>query len=544
MRSGHRVAWQGETSIDALALFFGLAKLGAVFMPVSPRFGADETAAVLAYARPDRVVDDIAPLLAGAATDAHWDHALSERAPHVIFFTSGSTGRPKGVVLSHRANCLRSFPSLAAETDGGTVCMFPLFHMAGWSLALGAWQARRPVHLVHAPDADTLVEAAVRRRATRLYAIPAVWARILERGVDGDDLSALREADTGTSATPPELVAAIRDALPQTVTRVFYGSTEAGAGTILGAADVLRKPGSVGLPQAGVSLRLTEAGEVCLRSELMMDGYFDDPDATAAALDADGWYHSGDLGALDDEGYLSIVGRVRDVIRTGGESVAPTEVEAVLASHPAIVEVAVIGVPDAQWGEIVCAVVVASAPVELDDLRGVLLRSPRPVQAPEAARARERAPSHRRHRPGATHAPRRAPRYPATLTYSPRPTFSTRPPAISARSASEIAFDARPTGRKPRARSPRWISSIVRAARLTETERGGCWIGDPDPGSRAFRPARHRGPRGADHAASICCRSHPSRRGTARSSSAISRRRRTSRSTWSSTRASSSNSAD
>jgi acyl-CoA synthetase (AMP-forming)/AMP-acid ligase II len=369
VRSGDRVAWQGETSIDALALFFGLAKVGAVFMPVSPRFGPDETAAVLGYARPDHVVDNIAPLLVRTAADAHRDHDLSERAPHVIFFTSGSTGRPKGVVLSHRANCLRSFPSLAVETDGGTVCMFPLFHMAGWSLALGAWQARRPVHLVGTPDADTLVETAVRRRASRLYAIPAVWARILDRGIDGDDLSALHEADTGTSATPPELVAAIRDALPHTVTRVFYGSTEAGAGTILGAADVLRKPGSVGLPQAGVSLRLTEAGEVCLRSELMMDGYFDDPDTTAAALDADGWYHSGDLGALDDEGYLSIVGRLRDVIRTGGESVAPSEVEAVLASHPAVSEVAVVGVADAQWGEVVCAVVVAAAPVELDDLR-------------------------------------------------------------------------------------------------------------------------------------------------------------------------------
>lgn len=94
-----------------------------------------------------------------------------------------------------------------------------------------------------------------------------------------------------------------------------------------------------------------------MRSELLMDGYFDDPDATAAAL-RDGWYHSGDLGALDDEGYLSIVGRARDVLRTGGETVAPGEVEAALADHPAIAEVAVVGVPDAQWGEVVCAVVV------------------------------------------------------------------------------------------------------------------------------------------------------------------------------------------
>jgi acyl-CoA synthetase (AMP-forming)/AMP-acid ligase II len=115
-----------------------------------------------------------------------------------------------------------------------------------------------------------------------------------------------------------------------------------------------------------VSLRLTPAGEVCVHSELLMDGYFEQPDATAEALrslDPGGplWYHSGDLGAIDDEGYLSIIGRARDVLRTGGETVAPGEVEAILADHPAIAEVAVVGIPDADWGEIVCAVVVAHA---------------------------------------------------------------------------------------------------------------------------------------------------------------------------------------
>jgi fatty-acyl-CoA synthase len=155
------------------------------------------------------------------------------------------------------------------------------------------------------------------------------------------------------------------------VTRVFYGSTEAGPGTVLAHADLARKPGSVGLPQPGVDVRLDD-GEVCIRSDLLMDGYFDQPDATAEAL-RDGWYHTGDLGSLDDEGYLSIVGRARDVIRTGGETVAPSEVEAALVTHPAVREVAVVGLPDAKWGEVVCAVVVPEsggddAP-QLDDLR-------------------------------------------------------------------------------------------------------------------------------------------------------------------------------
>ena len=357
---GARLAWQGETSLDALALFAGAAKAGVIFMPVSPRFSEAETAQVLALARPDHFVTDIAPLLDGPDTDAHLDADLPERSTHVVFFTSGSTGRPKGVVLSHRASCLRSFPALATETDGGTVCMFPLFHMAGWSLGLGAWQARRAIHLVATPDAPTLLETAARRRASRVYLIPAVWHRVLEHGLAGYDLTSLREADTGTSATPPELIAAIRDALPHTATRVFYGSTEAGPATILGFADVMRKPGSVGLAQPGVSVRVATDGEVCVRGELLMDGYFDDPEATAAALDADGWYHTGDLGVLDDEGYLSIIGRARDVLRTGGETVAPGEVEQVLAEHPAVAEVAVVGLPDPEWGEVVCAVVVVA----------------------------------------------------------------------------------------------------------------------------------------------------------------------------------------
>ena len=372
---GDRVAWWGDTSLAVPPLFGALAKIGAVFAPVNGRLGPDEARAILEYARPALVVTDpergaqlagtdvgmamTRELVSHDRDDADVDEPeLDERDPHVIFFTSGSTGAPKGVVLSHRVNCLRSFPSLGVERDGGTVCMFPLFHMAGWSLAMGAWQARRPIHLVQTPDAATLLRVAARRRASRIYAIPAVWARILEHGVVGYDLSALREADTGTSATPPELVAAIGRALPDVAIRIFYGSTEAGPGTILGTADLARKPGSVGLPQPGVDVRLADDGEVCLRSELLMDGYFDNPEATAAALDAEGWYHTGDRGVLDDEGYLSIVGRLRDVVRTGGETVAPTEVEAVVGTHPAVAEVAVVGLPDPHWGEILCAVIV------------------------------------------------------------------------------------------------------------------------------------------------------------------------------------------
>ena len=387
---GDRVAWWGDTSLDAMPIFGGLARIGAVFAPVNARLSPGEASEIVGYARPRLlVVDDAHAAGAAGVHDTVVTHGelfaaaaderpepvsvprLDERDPHVIFLTSGSTGRPKGVVITHRATCLRSFPALAGDIgEAGTVCMFPLFHMAGWSMAMNAWQVRAPLHLVTSADAPTLLATAERRRAGRIYLIPAVWARVLDHGLAGHDLGALREADTGTSATPPELVAAIRDALPHTVTRIFYGSTEAGPGAVLAHADLTRKPGSVGLPQPGVDLRLADDSEVCLKSEHVMDGYFDQPDATADAL-RDGWYHTGDLGSLDDEGYLSIVGRARGVIRTGGETVAPAEVEAVLADHPAVAEVAVVGLPDPRWGEVVCAVVVAAygGAVDADDLR-------------------------------------------------------------------------------------------------------------------------------------------------------------------------------
>jgi acyl-CoA synthetase (AMP-forming)/AMP-acid ligase II len=382
---GDRVLWWSDTSLEAVPVFAALAKIGAVFAPLNARASVEELTPVARYARPRLLLNgeshahvaaelaaaadvSFAPVVPESVDESAPTVELDERDPHVIFFTSGSTGLPKGVVLSHRTNWIRTFVGATTTTGGsGTVCMFPLFHMAGWTIALGTWQGRRAVHFVRVPDAATLLRTVERHRASRLYCIPAVWSRILEHGVDRYDLSSLLEADTGTSATPPELLAAIKAALPNTVTRVFYGSTEAGPGVQLGDADLARKPGSVGLAQPGVEVRLADNGEVCMRSPFLMDGYFDNPDATAAALQ-DGWYHTGDLGAFDDEGYLSIVGRARDVIRTGGETVSPVEVEQVLGEHPAISEIAVVGLPDNNWGEVVTAVVVVRAGTDAPDV--------------------------------------------------------------------------------------------------------------------------------------------------------------------------------
>ena len=213
------------------------------------------------------------------------------------------------------------------------------------------------IAVVENATADELLAAGERRRANRLYCIPAVWARILETPADRFDTSSLREIDTGTSATPIELIRALKQRFPDTVTRIYYGSTECGSATTLADADVLRKPGSVGLPAPMVELRLADAGEICVKRPFLFDGYFDAPEATDRAL-RDGWYHTGDVGERDDEGHLTVIGRLAEIIRTGGESVSPGEVEAILAQHEAVAEVAVVGIPDTEWGEIVCAVVV------------------------------------------------------------------------------------------------------------------------------------------------------------------------------------------
>ena len=370
---GDRVVWWGDTSLDAIALWFALARLGAVCVPVNPHFTAGEAGQLLDQADPALVVgDDSHPgqetldgLLAAPATTGITPPDIDENDPHVIFFTSGSSGRPKGVELSHRASRLRVLGDASMWPSGAVVCMFPQFHMAGWYGPMTVWTSADEVIYVERAEADALLAAVHERRAVRLYAIPAVWRRILEADRTAYDLSSLRYCDTGTSSTSPELLSAIARTFPGTETSVTYGSTEAGGVCRLWPQDVLRKPGSVGPPALGCEVRLAEDGELLVRNPVLMNGYFRDPEATAAAL-VDGWFHTGDLAERDEEGFYSIVGRVKEVIRSGGETVAPAEVDDVLLSVPGVADAAVVGVPDDDWGELITAFVVLDPGRSLD----------------------------------------------------------------------------------------------------------------------------------------------------------------------------------
>jgi acyl-CoA synthetase (AMP-forming)/AMP-acid ligase II len=398
---GHRdrvVSWS-DNNLELVVLFLALAKLGAVFAPVNPRFKPAEAAAIIHLADPKLIVadadrsdaartlaaelgiqcllvdcpdnaDDVTAL-SQSASDADIDEpAKTEADCQVLFFTSGSTGQSKGVVLSHRANFLRSFQGLFIDEPLRKVCMFPLFHVGSFLLALIAWQTRGEVTFVRSPTPKALLDAVAARRANHLYCIPAVWSRILAEKMDDWDLSSLRFIDTGTSATPPALIDALKAKFPNGLVRVFYGSTEAGMVSALFDRDVQRKPGSVGQPTIGVELRLGAGDEIQVRNTMLADGYFRNPAATEAGF-TDGWYNTGDRGALDEDGYIYVTGRLKDIIRSAGETVSPTDVEMALADCPGIAEVAVVGIPDMTWGEIVCAVVVAAPGAEptLESLR-------------------------------------------------------------------------------------------------------------------------------------------------------------------------------
>jgi fatty-acyl-CoA synthase len=403
-RRGERAAWWSETTLEGVGLYFAISRLGLAFVPLNPAYTDDEVAVVLAYVRPQLLIVDPAhaaraeQLVAGSETvlitvggeGVQPGVDLSERAKAAasiapdlelpaedavctIFLTSGSTGQPKGVMVSQRATWLRTHAGAAAySTTGGAgeVVMFPLFHMAGWNFAMMAWSARHTAHLVHRADAPQLLGAIERWSPSIIYCIPAVWRRILESDLRVDTGS-VEWALTGTSQVTPELLAGIKELFPAARTTVNYGSTETARAVGLRDPDLITHPGSVGHPIPGVQAKVADDGELLITSDRLMSGYFELPAETAQALQG-GWYHTGDLAEQDDEGYLSIVGRKKEVIRTGGETVAPVEVEGALAGYPGLAELAIVGVPDPQWGEVVCAFVVldegASTP-SVEELR-------------------------------------------------------------------------------------------------------------------------------------------------------------------------------
>jgi acyl-CoA synthetase (AMP-forming)/AMP-acid ligase II len=363
---GDRVAWIAENCLDAIAVHFGTALIGAIFTPLNPKAPQPEIERLLAHADPAIVLGDEASgrmtfpaLLERSPGRSHSLPEVREDDAQVMHYTSGTTGDPKGCLLSHRVQRIRTGVG-SHWPVAPTVVMFPQFHMAGWSRALWWWLQSSAVIYVERAEAALLIEAVARHRVSTMYCIPAVWRRIVEADRSGCDLSCLRFVETGTSMVTSELLALVRDAFPGVQISIAYGSTEAGSVCTLGPDDIDRKPGSVGLPVPGVMIEEGENGEMLVSSPMVFSGYFRNDAATSRAFER-GFFRTGDLAQIDEEGYRSVIGRAGDLIRSGGEWVSPAEVEAVLQSHPAIADAAVVGTADGDWGQIVTAYVVARA---------------------------------------------------------------------------------------------------------------------------------------------------------------------------------------
>jgi len=339
----------------AVALWGGLA-LGATVVPLNPLLAADERERILAHLGPKAVVDT-APVEVTADTMPIADGA----APGVILYTSGSTGQPKGAVLSHAALAVANEswagPVMGLTATDRVLAALPLAHSFGLNGALLApLLAGVTVVLQERFAPEETLRAIGRHRVTVFPGVATMFARILESpALDAADLSSLRLAVSGAAPCPWTLASEWRRRTGVRIVR-GYGMTELFRPISYLAAEATDRPDSIGRAVPGVELRVVD-DELWIRSPAAMDGYLRAPEETAAVLAADGWFRTGDLATISDDGYVSIVGRKRELILRGGYSVVPGEVEAALLGHPAVAEAAVIGVAHPELGEEVAAFV-------------------------------------------------------------------------------------------------------------------------------------------------------------------------------------------
>ncbi len=309
--------------------------------------------------------------------DARADAALplvSPDDPAQIQYTSGTTGSPKGALLHHRGltNNSRFYAQRVDLREGDVYAhAMPFFHTAGCVMAtLGSIQARATHAFLPAFDPGRLLELMEHERATHMLGVPTMMIAMMEHPEFARrDLTTLRVAVAGGASVPPEIVRSIEGRLGVCFS-IVYGQTEASPLITQTRLDDTPedKANTVGPPMPGADVKVCDpltgeplpfgaVGELCARGYMVMKEYFEKPEATTAALDAEGWLHTGDLATMDARGYCCITGRLKDMVIRGGENLFPAEIEAALIEHPAVTEVAVIGVPDAFMGEELAAFV-------------------------------------------------------------------------------------------------------------------------------------------------------------------------------------------
>ncbi|OBF52933.1 fatty acid--CoA ligase [Mycolicibacterium monacense] len=375
---GDRVAIWAPNSAEWIIAAFGLLTAGGVLVPVNTRFKGEEAADVITrsgaravlvqqgflgveYAAPEGVpvIDLKSDFLAGGES---FSRTVDSSDISDIIFTSGTTGRPKGVMMNHRQN-LRLYEewcNLADLRQGDRYLMVnPYFHTFGYKAGLIA-SFIRGATMVPVPvfDVDRVVDLIAAERITMLPGPPTLYHSLLSVA-DKSKLATLRAGVTGAADIPVELVRRVLEELPFQTLATGYGLTEAGTATLSRPGDSFADIATtVGTACDGVEVRIADDGEVLVRGYSVMQGYLDDPAATAEAIDPDGWLHTGDLGTLDDAGRLRIVGRKKDMFIVGGFNAYPAEIEGFLLEHPDVAQAAVIGVPDERMGQVGKAFVV------------------------------------------------------------------------------------------------------------------------------------------------------------------------------------------
>ncbi|MDZ7266577.1 MAG: long-chain fatty acid--CoA ligase [candidate division KSB1 bacterium] len=399
---GDRVAMLAHDGIHFYDAFFACGKLGAIFAPLNWRLHSREleeqlrliTPRLLFHAReepmsslvqqwqgrpglPAVIAFDAGatqwfPVPAGGVTPVTCE-TLTESDTACLLFTGGTTGRPKAAQISHRQIVWNMINSMLADVRGSDIFLniFPLFHVGGlFAFSLPILLQGGTVVQTKKFEAGRTLALIAQEHVTLFGGVPTVFQMLSEApNWPAADLTSLRYCMSGGAPMPVPLIRRYQQE-KGVVFRQGFGMTEFGPGVFsLAAEDAERKAGSIGKPNFFVDAAIRapadntplppgKIGELVLRGPTAMTGYFGDPVATAAAFDADGYFHTGDLAYVDDEGYFFIVDRLKDMFISGGENVYPAEIEAALYRHPAVAQCAVIGVPDEKWGQVGRAFVV------------------------------------------------------------------------------------------------------------------------------------------------------------------------------------------
>lgn len=401
VRSGDRIAVLSMNRAEILEAFFAAAKLTAILVPLNYRLTQPELQYILEDCEPQALLyeSEFAPALHrlrkqvsiqhyvafDGSADINYEQALAASSTQpievesfdaemaaLIIYTSGTTGRPKGALLSHRMltwNSINTIISWDTVSTDITTVHTPLFHTGGFNvLTLPLLHVGGTVVMLRSFDAEKVLEAIEEHRCTIFFGVPTMFRMMLESPrFETTDFSAIRYFISGGAPCPIPLIEAYqRRGLAFTQ---GYGLTEVGPNCFkLSLEDSVRKAGSIGFPSFHSEARIVdekghdvargEIGELILRGGHVCSGYWRNSEATAAAL-CDGWFYTGDLARQDGEGCYYIAGRAKDMINSGGENIYPAEVEAVLHAHPAVAGAALIGLPDAKWGETPTAAIIA-----------------------------------------------------------------------------------------------------------------------------------------------------------------------------------------